>query len=261
MRSIRVAAVQLTPSTVSESLEKAVEFIKLARDGGASVVCLPEAWFHRTPLAYIDAMLSSYETILGRLSESAANNKVWVVGGGLYSPDGPSVVAPIISPDGDIIGLQEKVHLFRGERLVFRHGKRFKVFDMDGVKAGILVCHDIVYPEAARTLALRGAELAFNPSRIVWEGCAPWRRYLEVRCLENRMPLVAPNIILPDLYGGLSTILTVGETAGRVGVVETLAEARDVEQVLVAEIDLEKPAIMRVDRLSGRVPEAYEGMT
>ncbi|MEM4289945.1 MAG: hypothetical protein QXQ48_06705 [Nitrososphaerota archaeon] len=59
-----------------------------------SVVCLPEAWFHHTPLAYIDAMLSSYEIIWGRLSESAANNKVWAVVGGLYSRDGPSVVAP-----------------------------------------------------------------------------------------------------------------------------------------------------------------------
>ncbi|GBC69841.1 (R)-stereoselective amidase [archaeon HR01] len=258
MPAIRVAAVQLMPSTVQESLDRAVEFIRLAHQDRASVVCLPEAWFHHNPLAEIKDMTASYGIIMRKLSDAARKYRMWIIAGGLYSPDGPSVVVPVISPGGDVTGLQEKVHLYRSEKTIFKHGKVFKVFDIDGVKAGILVCHDIVYPESARTLALKGAELIFNPSRIVTDGTIPWRRYLEVRCLENRLPIIAPNIILPNLYGGRSSILTVREIRGGVGIVETLSEGGDREEILLADIDLEEPSRMRSERLSSRVHEAYE---
>ncbi|MEM4282037.1 MAG: carbon-nitrogen hydrolase family protein [Candidatus Caldarchaeum sp.] len=263
MRKVRVAAVQLTPSNVEKSLEKAVEFIGLARDMKASVACLPEAWFHTTPLSELSEILSKYKTIVEKLSKAAADNKVWVLAGGLYAAglEGPRVVAPVISSNGEVVGVQEKVHLFRHERTVFKRGERFHLFEINGVKAGILVCHDIVFPEAARSLALKGAEIVFNPSRIVAEGCGPWRTYLEARCLENRLPVVGVNIALPRRYGGRSAIITVRETAVGVGVVETLAEAGDGEQLITAEIELETPAKMRSARLASRVPSAYEELS
>lgn len=259
MKRIRVAAVQLRPSDmINESVEKAVEFIGVARDMGASIVCLPEAWFHQKPYSELSRVLRSYSSIVAALADAASTNGVWVVGGGLYSPVGPQIVSPIISPSRELIGVQEKIHLFRDERKVFRHGEKFKVFEVNGVATGILVCHDIVYPEAARTLVLKGAELILNPSRIVSAGCQPWRTYLEARCLENRIPIVAANITLPNLYAGCSRIITVSETEMHIGVVETLAQEGVDETVLTAEVDLEKPAEMRRYRLSQRIPEAYE---
>jgi len=258
MRLIRAAAIQLTPTTMQESLEKAVGFIGVARLMGASVVCLPEAWFHHNPLSDVDNALTSYETIISKLSEAARSNGVWVVAGGLYSPEGPSIVSPVITPKGEISGIQKKVHLYRDEKKLFRNGKSFEIFDIEGVKAGIIICHDIVYPEAARTLVLKGAEILFNPSRITSEGCTPWRRYLEVRCLENRTPIIASNITIKNLYGGHSTIITVKENSRGIGTVETLAEGGDTEKVLIAEIDLDTPTQMRKNRISSRIPEAYE---
>jgi omega-amidase len=260
MRRIKVAALQISPSDISQTLNKAVELIGAASDMDASIVCLPEAWFHRSPLSQLREMLRNYGRIMSVLSDAAFSNGVWVIGGGLYSPIGPQIVSPIISPRGEVVGVQEKVHLFRDERKIFRRGERFKVFEVNGVVTGILVCHDIVYPEAARTLALKGAELLLNPSRIVSAGCQPWRTYLEARCLENRIPIVAPNITLPNLYTGCSRIITVREGNMGVGVVETLAEAGAEETVITAEIDLEKPSEMRRDRLSQRVPETYENI-
>jgi omega-amidase len=260
LKRVRVAAVQLRPAGISESLEKAVEFIGVAGDMDASIVCLPEAWFHHDPISDLPRMLQSYNVIMDGLSDAASANGVWVIGGGLYSPTGPQILSPIISPSGEVPGVQEKVHLFRDERKFFKRGERFKVFEINGVATGILVCHDIVYPEAARILALKGAELIFNPSRIISAGCQPWRTYLEARCLENRVPIVAANITLPNLYGGCSRIITVGETGMHIGVVETLAEEVDDEKVLTAEIDLEKPSEMRRERLSQRILEAYENI-
>jgi len=260
MRRIKVAALQISPSDISQSLNKAVELIGAAGDMGASIVCLPEAWFHRSPLSELRSMLQNYNSIVAALSDAAFTNGVWVVGGGLYSPAGPQIVSPIISPGGEVVGAQEKVHLFRDERKIFRRGEKFKVFEVNGVATGILICHDIVYPESARTLVLKGAEMILNPSRIVSAGCQPWRTYLEARCLENRVPIVAANITLPNLYTGCSRIITVSETNMGIGVVETLAEAGVEEGVVTAEVDLEKPSEMRRDRLSQRVPEAYENI-
>jgi len=256
MRNIVVAAVQLSPSDIGESLEKVVESIQTARDKGASVVCLPEAWFHKNPMSELPKILRSYNGIIEALREAATTNGAWVIGGGLYSPEGPRIISPIISPGGEVVGVQEKVHLFKSERKIFKNGAKFKVFEINGVAAGILICHDIVYPEAARTLVLKGAELILNPSRIVSAGCQPWKTYLEARCLENRIPIVAANITLRNVYTGCSRIITVTEKG--VGIVETMAQAGEEETVITAEIDLEKPSTLRKERLSSRIPESYE---
>ena len=70
-----------------------------------------------------------------------------------------------------------------------------------------MVCHDVVFPESARTLVLKGAELLLNPSLIPTQGIEPWRIYVMARALENRVPIIAPNPYLSTRVPGDSVII------------------------------------------------------
>src|SRR5438445_12980774 len=75
----------------------------------------------------------------------------------------------------------------------------------------MLVCDDVDFPEPARIYALNGVELILCPSRIVKPGITPWQQYVTVRCLENRMPIVAPNVYAPPWFNGHSMIISLSE--------------------------------------------------
>src|SRR2546430_6882479 len=82
---------------------------------------------------------------------------------------------------------------------------------MRGYKIGILVCYDVDFPEPSRIYAVNGVELILCPSRIVKPGITPWQQYVTVRCLENRMPIVAPNVYAPPWFDGHSMIISLRE--------------------------------------------------
>ena len=69
-----------------------------------------------------------------------------------------------------------------------------------------MICYDTVFPGVADTLTKKGAEIIFSPSRIVKEGIEPWKMYVQVRSLENRIPVIAPNVE-NTRFGGNSLIV------------------------------------------------------
>lgn len=118
----------------------------------------------------------------------------------------------MIGPDGGIMGTYRKSHIPDGpgyeEKFYFRPGNDgFKVWDVpvDGgasVRVGVGICWDQWYPEAARVMALQGAELLLYPTAI---GSEPydadldtsrmWRRAMVGHAVSNCMPVVASNRI------------------------------------------------------------------
>jgi predicted amidohydrolase len=104
----------------------------------------------------------------------------------------------VVGPEG-YIGKQRKLHLSRDEVLYYKGGREISVFDAGPCKVGIVICYDNQFPEIARVLALRGAEVLLMPhaARIkMWddtpESEAAARRYshwylggLAMRAREN----------------------------------------------------------------------------
>jgi len=105
------------------------------------------------------------------------------------------ITCPVIAPDGHIVGRQMKTHLFGREHRRFAPGREIKIFRSVNVKFGCAICHDVVFAEVIRAMALKGAEIVFNPSKIVSEGLKPWRLYLSARSLENRIPILGVNVV------------------------------------------------------------------
>ena len=130
-----------------------------------------------------------------------------IIPGAFYEKNGNkvSISSPIIGPKGEIIGKQEKIHPYDYEKETVDAGTEAKIFNTS-CKFGIMICYDTVFPGVAETLTRKGAEILFTPSRIVKEGIEPWKMYVQVRSLENRIPIIAPNV-KDNKFGGNSIIV------------------------------------------------------
>ena len=96
----------------------------------------------------------------------------------------PQNSAFVIGKHGEILMKYSKVHTcdFADER-VLESGTEFKVCDFDGVKIGIMICYDREYPESARILMLKGAEIILVPNDCV--SMRPRLQALSTRAYEN----------------------------------------------------------------------------
>lgn len=99
--------------------------------------------------------------------------------------------AILVGPDG-ILARYRKVHLFFEEKRWFTPGDTpFPVVDIGPAKVGLMICYDHLFPEAARTLALRGADLIAHPANLVMPGYA--QLTMRVRALENGLFTIMAN--------------------------------------------------------------------
>ena len=98
--------------------------------------------------------------------------------------------AALIGPDG-IEHIYRKIHLFNEEKFCFDPGDTpFIVNDINGVKIGIMICFDWVFPEVTRVLAMQGAQIICQPSNLVLTFC---QQTMLARCIENKVFAITAN--------------------------------------------------------------------
>jgi predicted amidohydrolase len=96
----------------------------------------------------------------------------------------------LVTPAGDF-WVYRKLHLFDREKLWFTPGNReLEVIGLGEVRIGIMVCFDWIFPEVARILALKGADLVCHPSNLVLGYC---QKAMITRCLENGVFAITAN--------------------------------------------------------------------
>jgi len=180
-----------------ENISKLLE--KLGRVE-TEIVCLPEQWLPNNHIENYDQEFFEFKKI-------AKNYSMTIIPGAFYekNEDKVSISSPIIGPEGEIIGKQEKIHPYDYEKDTVDAGTEAKIFNTS-CKFGIMICYDTVFPGVADMLTKKGAQILFSPSRIVKEGIESWKMYVQVRSLENRIPIIAPNV--EDIkFGGNSLIV------------------------------------------------------
>ncbi|MGN6424761.1 MAG: N-carbamoylputrescine amidase [Asticcacaulis sp.] len=125
----------------------------------------------------------------------------------IYEKEGPHYFNSLVMIDagGDLMGVYRKSHIPDGpgyqEKYYFRPGDTgFKVWDTKFAKVGVGICWDQWYPEAARAMALMGAEVLMYPTAIGSEPhdaeldtAAPWQRVMQGHAVANVIPVVASN--------------------------------------------------------------------
>lgn len=158
-----------------------------------------------------------------------------------------------------VLQVYRKTHLFQDEQDPFLPGNTgFRVFEHRGVRVGMMVCFDWFFPESARTLALRGAQIIAHPANLVMPYC---QASMVTRCLENGVFAVTANRYGAEELG--ETLLTFTgasqmlDTRGR-QLLRALAEA---DCVAFCEIDPsladDKRVGKRNDLFDDRRPELY----
>lgn len=143
--------------------------------------------------------------------------------------------AAVVGPSG-FLGCYRKTHLFYEETQVFTPGDSgFLVWDIGPAKIGVMICFDWYYPEAARSLAMQGADIICHPSNLVLPNCPD---SMPVRCLENRVFAVTCNRIGSEARGGKDRLTYIGqsEVVTPRGVIQHRA-SRDQEELTVVEIN------------------------
>ncbi len=254
-KTITAAAIQLRPdeSSTDRTIRHAVELARRGAAKGADIVCLPEHWLP-------EKTIPTPENPIPSLQSLAEEFGVAIVGGAFYEKVKGRVrlSSPIIGSNGDLLGRQFKVHLFYSEKKRAKAGSDYGVYKLNGYKIGILVCYDVDFPEPSRIYSLSGAELILCPSRIVKPGVTPWHEYVTVRCLENRIPIVAPNVYAPPWFTGHSMIISLREnprTKISYPKISTISKER--EGIVMQKIDLNLHNQLRKNRFADRRPETY----
>jgi predicted amidohydrolase len=143
--------------------------------------------------------------------------------------------AVLVGPMG-LVACYRKTHLFFEETLFFAPGDTgFRVWDIGIAKVGILICFDWLYPEAARTLALEGADVLCHPSNLVLPHCPD---AMITRCLENGVFSITANRIGVEERGGKDPLRYIGQSEIVTPTGAVLHRAsRDKEEMGLAEID------------------------
>ncbi len=135
----------------------------------------------------------------------------------------------LLNADG-IIGTYRKLHLFMNEKKIFKQGNLgLPVFEIKGVRIGMLVCFDWMFPEVWRKLALKGVDIILHPSNLV----LPYAQsVIPSYALVNRIFIATANRIGTEkelCFTGQSIIVS---PKG-----ELLAKANKGEEVLTVDID------------------------
>ncbi len=170
---------------------------------------------------------------------------------GVAERDGGRVfnASVLVGPEGHL-ATYRKAHLFADEAKAFdRSDTPFSVHPVRGARVGMMICFDWAFPEAARSLALAGADLIAHPSNLVLPFC---QRAMPVRCLENGVfALTANRIGSEDRLPGRPALTFTGGSlvAGPRGEVLALAGV-DTPAVTVAELDPERARDKRITPLN-----------
>ena len=194
----------VSQSTNQKGIAQAVKILKKLGRNNTDIVCLPEQWLKNNEISDFDLEFSDFKKIAKEFSMT-------IIPGAFYeiTKKKTSIISPVIGPNGEFIGRQEKIHPFDYEKDNVEPGNEAKIFNT-ACKFGIVICYDMVFPNVAHTFVKKGAQVLFSPSRIVKRGIQPWQMYVQVRALENRIPIIAVNVE-SQRFGGNSLIVDLSE--------------------------------------------------
>ncbi|HEY8226807.1 MAG TPA: carbon-nitrogen hydrolase family protein [Pyrinomonadaceae bacterium] len=169
MNVFRIALANVRfPETPAESVTLAEQAIAQAASERADLTCFPECFVpgyrgigKRVPPPDVAFLERAWSTV----AEAAAKAKVAVILGTERVVEGAVVpTALVVTRDGTIIGFQDKVQLDPSEDNIYSPGSVRQVFETDGLKFGVVICHEgWRYPETVRWAVQRGAHIVFHP--------------------------------------------------------------------------------------------------
>lgn len=278
MRKVTAAVTQMSCSRDrEENLQKAEDLVRQAAEQRAQIILLQELfetqYFCQTQnFAYMDlARPLSENPAVKRLSVLAKETET-VIPVSFFERYGNTAFnsVAVLDADGSVLGVYRKTHIPDGlpyaEKFYFTPGDTgFRVWNTRYGRIGVGICWDQWFPEAARSMALLGAELLCYPTAIGSEPTlgidskAHWQRCMQGQAAANLVPVLASNRIGTETEGESSmtfygSSFIIDETGGIVEEAD-----RTTETLLVHTFDLDQTALRRREWgvFRDRRPEMY----
>jgi predicted amidohydrolase len=215
-------------SSLDEGLEKVRRFQSEAAARGARIVCFPEAYlpglrgqdFEVPPFEPEDQ-----ERALDAVAQGARQHAVaTIVGMERVTAEGRQIVAVVVDARGEVLGFQTKNQLDPSEEPFYVPGETRRVFEVDGLRFGVAICHEgWRYPETVRWAAVRGARIVFHPQltgsdrhgpRLTRWGAADapyYEKAMMMRSLENTIYFASVNYAVRFQESATSLVTPSGE--------------------------------------------------
>jgi predicted amidohydrolase len=250
-----------------ENVDRACAFIDQAAKAGSDLVVLPEFFNNEYFPQFRDSRYMAYAEkddgyTQSRIKEQASRHGIYILST-IFEMARPGLyydTAMLIGRDGTIQGKYRKVHpsaLLSVEKIYFRGGSSFPVFQIEDWTVGISICYDNLFPESCRCLALNGAELILAPYATPIPD--PWENFLSTRALENGVYFAACNHVGPEGDWNMSGKSMVIDPRGK----NQSQASQFEEQLLTVEIDRSQVIESRTKfpLFRDRRPDAYAAIT
>lgn len=255
-RTVNVAAIQMAMQSndPATNITRAGDLVRQAADRGAEIILPPELfsdhYFCKTQREEHFATAAPWREHAAVIAmQSLAEELGVVIPVSIFEKDGPEYFNSIVIVDagGRLLGLYRKSHIPDGpgyqEKYYFKPGDTgFRVWETLKGRIGVGICWDQWFPEAARAMALMGADVLLYPTAIgaephdpALDTAARWRRAMVGHAVSNVIPVVAANRVGDEsgqtFYGTSFICDEVGEIAADLN--------RTEEGVICAAFDLD----------------------
>lgn len=250
--------------SLDEGLQKIKRFLAEASAQGAQIICFPEAYLpglHGVGINVLPFSQTEREHVLQSVSQWAREYAVaTILGTERLTSAGRQIAAYVFDAQGRLQGCQTKTQLAPSEDPFYVPGNTRQLFEVNGVKFGVAICHEAFrYPETVRWAAIRGAKIVFQPhytgsdeegtALTQWgNASAPYyEKAMMCRGLENTIYFASVNYALRYQESATSLI----DPTGRCQAYLPYGQ----EGILVQEINVEEATGLIASRYA---PERYQ---
>ncbi|MEZ5319680.1 MAG: carbon-nitrogen hydrolase family protein [Vicinamibacterales bacterium] len=224
---IALAAPRVATS-VDDALARVRQAIAEAAARHARIVCFPEAYV--PGLRGLDFDVPAFDAAdearaIDAVATAARDHRIAaIVGIEHHAPAGRQIAAVVVDGRGEVLGRQVKTQLDPTEHVCYVPGAGRRVFEIDGLRFGIAICHEgFRYPETVRHAAARGAHVVFHPhcagsdragvTLTEWGSTAApyYERAVMCRALENTIYVASANYAFRYAESATSVIAPSGD--------------------------------------------------
>jgi len=267
---------------INDNVAIAEGLVRQAAERGAQIVVIPELFEglyfckDRSPDHFSRAREIASHPTVAHFQKLAADLRV-VLPISVFERQNNAYFNTVVVVDatGDALGIYRKSHIPDGpgysEKYYFSPGDTgFQVWNTVYGRVGVGICWDQWFPEAARVMALHGAEVLLYPTAIgsepqnpAWDSSAHWQRVMQGHAAANLLPVVAANRYGHEV-GQSCDITFYGSSFIADNTGEKVAEAgRDCDAVLVASFDRQEMQSLRASwgLFRDRRPNLYGSVT
>jgi predicted amidohydrolase len=256
-----IALASLRPAaSIEDGLERAGRLIAEAAERGAEIVCFPEAYLPGLRGQDFEVPAfdeTDHDRVLNATAKFAKKHRIAVIMG---TEQERRIVSVVFDSAGRCLGRQTKNQIDPSEDRFYVPGSGRTLFEINGVKFGITICHEgWRYPETVRWAAMRGAKIVFHPQHTGNElggtrlaewaarGAPYYEQAMMMRSRENTIWFASVNYALKFAESATAIIDPSGECFAHL--------SYGGEGVLVADLDMERATGLLASRFA---PDRHE---